>query len=240
MGTLTLAQTLTDVCGELGVNAPSNFVGNADLSAKQFVAIAQTSGDLLLAEFNWQALITKYTFATVNGTEAYALPADFDSFIDETQWNLSSRWPVQGPRSQRDWAQVEGFTVNIGPYFAQQLRGAQLLLQPIPTSAQTIFYYYLSKNWITNAGPTQSIDASRLDNDLNLTVYPDNLLKMAVKYRWLRAKRMSYDEEYEDYTDALQDAITSDRGARTVSLDPGGYNQQWGTGIVVPVTGFGG
>jgi hypothetical protein len=234
----TLATILNAVYDELGLPRPAAYVGNSDGAVRQMLAHFVAMGDKLVGEHEWQGLITSAALTTVAGSPQYALPADFDGFIDETQWNTSARARVGGPRNQRDWAQVEGAGVNIGPYFAQQIRNNLITLQPLPTSIQTLSYYYLSAYWVLTGTP--AVKAYRPLSDSDVTIWLDDRMQITgTKYRWLRSKGLDYTEERDEYMDRVKQLISSDRGAKTLSLDPTesqGYGQ---TGFVIPITGFG-
>lgn len=233
MSLLTVLQAVSD---EVGVTRPSvNAPVAADISTQQFVALLKRAGEELLEAFDWSALITTGTVTTVSGTASYPVAADFNRFVDETQWNTSGRVPLFGPMNQPDWAQNEFGMVNVSPYYRQQLRGSSLYLQPTPSSAQTINFYYISKNWIVAGGVASSTFS--LDSDTFL--FREDLLVASLKWRWLRAKRLSYDEERDEFDRLLMAAKAQDRGARTVSMDPAREQGMANYGFVVPITGFG-
>jgi len=227
-------QTLLNaVVDELGIMRPSGYVGGADVASRQLVALLHAVGDYIVSQAEWQALILQGTIATVAGTADYALPSDWTAFIDETQWNSTQRAPMSGPRNQRDWAQVEGSGVNIGPYFAQQLRGNRVRLQPTPTSVETLTYYYLSGNWVSLAAGG-SAERVASDNDTCIWL-DDRMIVLGVKAYWLRSKRLSYDEEMDQFEKRIISERAANRGSKTLSMDPResqGYGQ---TGFIIPV-----
>jgi hypothetical protein len=136
---------------------------------------------------------------------------------------------------QPDWAQNEFGLVSVSPYYRQQLRGLNLYLQPTPASTTTLNYYYVSKNWIIAAG----VPASTFAKDSDTFLFRDDLLVAGLRWRWLRAKRLSYDEERDDYDRLLLAAKAQDRGARTISMDPAREMGMANYGFVIPITGFG-
>lgn len=234
---MSLASVLQQVADEVGVTRPSvNAPVAADTSTQQFVALLKRAGEELIRGFDWSVLLTSGTISTVDGQEAYDMPDDFARFVDETQWNSSTRMPLFGPLNQPNWSQNEFGMVNVGPFFQQQLRGNVLYLQPTPSSVATINFYYVSKNWIYSGGGTTTASTFGLDADTFL--FREDLLAQSLKWRWLRAKRLSYDEEKDEFDRLLIEARAEDRGARTLSMDP--RREQWPQfGFIVPITGFG-
>jgi hypothetical protein len=144
--------------------------------------------------------------------------------------------PLFGPLNQPNWAQNEFGMTNVGPFFQQQLRGTTLYLQPTPSSVQTIDFYYVSKNWIYQGGGATTGSTFTADSDTFL--FREELLIQSLKWRWLRAKRLSYDEERDEFDRLLLRAQAEDRGARSLSMDPS--REQWPQfGYIVPITGYG-
>lgn len=234
---MTLATVLQQVADEVGFTRPStNAPGASDMSTQQFVALLRRAGERLLEEFPWSALITEDDLTTVSGQNAYPMPTDFHRFVDDTQWNGSSRVPLFGPMSQQDWAQNQFGMINVGPFFRQQLRGSMLYLQPTPSSAQTISFYYVSKNWVLQGGSTPSTQFLADSDTFELR---EDLLIASLKWRWLRAKRLSYDEERDEFDRLLMEAKAQDRGARHLSMDPWKEQDAPHYGFVVPLTGYG-
>lgn len=236
---MSLGSLLRQAADEVGITRPSvNAPQAVDTGTQQMVALLKRAGEDLISKFEWSALITGGTLTTVAHQAAYAVPADFDRFVDETQWQSSSRVPLYGPLNQQDWARNEFGAVTVGPYYRQQLRGNSLYLQPTPSAAgQTVAFYYISSNWIQQSGdPTQPSTSFAADADTFLL--PEALLLASVKWRLLRAKRLSYDEERDEFDRLLVSAQAQDRGARTLSMDPQGA-REGRFGFVIPITGFG-
>jgi hypothetical protein len=234
---MTLQSIVYQVCDEVGLNRPGAIVAATDTQTMQLRALLLRSGQKLVERYEWSGLIVDLTFPTVISTPNYAMPADFNRFVDDTQWNQSNRVPLFGPQNQQDWAQNEFGMINVGPFFRQQLRGSSLWLQPTPQSVQNIGQYYVSNYWIQQAaGPLAATFAS--DND-TFPAFTDELLCASLKWRWLRAKGLSYDEEKDDYQKLLAESFVQDRGSRNLSLDPQREQFKPRYGFVVPITGFG-
>jgi len=234
---MSLASILQQVADEVGFTRPSlNAPVAADASTQQWVALLKRAGERLYEEFAWSALITEDDVTTVAGQNDYPMPADFHRFVDDTQWNGSSRVPLFGPMSQQDWAQNQFGMINVGPFFRQQLRGSTLFLQPTPTSAQTVSFYYVSKYWVLQGG---SVPSAAFLGDSDTFQLREDLLIASLKWRWLRAKRLSYDEERDEFDRLFIEACAQDRGARHLSMDPWKEQDAPHYGFVVPLTGFG-
>lgn len=236
--TSSTVQTILDaVHDELGLNRPQGYVGSTDVQSRQMVALFHAVGDRLTTDYPWQALIKQHTYTGVPGTIQTwrSLPADFNGFVDETLWNTSSRVPVES-REIDDYAAVEASAVTATPYPAQMLKANEIVMQPADGNSNSFSFYYTSSYWVC-IGTTQASFAytDRATADSDRTVYADDrLLISGVKYQWLRAKRLSYDEEFAEYKSRLRSNMGSDQARSALSLIPGrGSNIK--AGIVVPV-----
>lgn len=236
MTTRSVIKILLDtVVDELGILRPNGYVGAQDIQARQLVALFHQVGDYIVDQADWQVLIKMGLFNTAPNTQAYALPADWVAFIDETMWNRTAKVKVHGPRNQSDWAAADAIRVGSGPYFVQQLRNDQIFLQPVPTDYHQISYYYLSGDWIQTA--TGHDDRATSDNDK--TVWSDDrMIIMGVKAAWLRSKRLSYDEEAKQFEDQIRANASIDRGAQDLSMDPS-QQQAPPYGVMVPAGNWG-
>jgi hypothetical protein len=234
---VSLATVLRQACDELGTSrATVNAPGAQDLQTAQLCALLLRTGQRLLSTFDWSSLITSGLVTTVAAQEAYAMPADFDRFVNDTQWNTGSRVPLFGPLNQPDWAQNEFGMINVGPFYRQQLRGKTLYLQPTPASVQPINFYYISDYWILQSGTTPGATLVADTDTFNLR---EDLLVAGLKWRWLRAKRLAFDEERDEYDRMLIAAQAQDRGARELAMDPAMEIDAPHYGFVVPLTGYG-
>lgn len=234
---MTLATVVYQVCDEVGINRPApNIPAATDLQTVQLRALMLRTGQRLVEQYEWSDLIAEWDLTVSAGTPNYNVPADFQRFIDDTQWNTSNRVPLFGPQSQQDWAQNQFGMINVGPFFRQQLRGTQLWLQPTPVSTQVLGSYYISTNWIMQNG---TAPATTFASDSDTFQIRDDVLVANLKWRWLRAKRLSYDEERDEADSLTAQASVQDRGARQLSMDPQREQFKPRYGFVVPITGFG-
>lgn len=232
---------LDTVVDELGILRPSAYVGAQDIQGRQLLALFHQTGDYLVNQNDWQALIKEALFNTSPGIIQYGLPGDFAGMIDETMWNNTLKVSVPGPRNQSDWAAIEALH-RTGPRFAQHLRADKINLQPAPDGYYQIYYYYLSSSWVFSAASGTAAYYDRAKSDLDKVVwYDDRLIISGVKAAWLRAKRLSYDEEWDLFQQQIRKNIEVDRGAQTLSMDPSTAGLTTNpTGLVIPAGNWGG
>jgi hypothetical protein len=175
------------------------------------LAIANTDGELLAQEFQWQQLMVQTSFVTTaTETQTNAtLPTDFDRFVDETMFNRTTNLPVVGPINPREWQELlaNGINVSVPRY---RIRGDLILFNPTPVAGQSVYYEYVSKNWCETSGGTGQ-SAWAADNDV--AVLPDNLLVLGLVWRWRQAKGLDYTQDYETWN-TQANRIAARQGAK--------------------------
>ena len=157
----------TQVAGELGLDVPASLVSTSDKIASQLLSLMNAAGAELLMYFPWEQLAKEYAPAIIANQDAYALPADFAYFRDQTQWDRTNRWPLMGPKSAQEWAFLKGSLVAALPRQRFRLQGGSFVLFPAPTSALNIRAEYISEWWVgLGAGSAPVKDTITLDTDL--------------------------------------------------------------------------
>ena len=216
-----MTMTLLEICQEavetlIGLNVPTTIATNTgDPDAVGLLTAAKATGRELARKYSWQALITPSTFATVAGTSQYAIPADFQRFVNDTFYNVSQFWQLNGPLLPSAWAFLNRGLAPTTYLYDFTVRGNFINLQPVPSSVQTIGYDYYTKQYSTTPGGTAQ-DNWLTDDDLP-RLYPD-LFVLGVRYRFRRYKELPYADDKQDYYDAIADHIFDDTPKATTSL----------------------
>lgn len=215
MSLLTLVRRC---CGGLSLVQPTACFGSTDLQVLQWIELANTAGEMMASAANWQALRTEFTFAAMaQSDQTGAIPADFDRWVNNTQFNRSTRRPMAGPITPRQWQWIKAQPVYSSVYLAWIQRGGEMLVTPNPTAGQTIAFEYISTNWVKSAGGalqagfTADSDVSRLD---------ERVLRLGMIWRYLKAKGLDYAEALDDYEREVEKASGRDGGASALSMTP--------------------
>lgn len=204
----TLLSICQDALKEIGAFAvPSAIISNTDPVAVQLLALANRSGRTLAKQHHWQVLLTTHTFSTANGTGTYALPSDFGSFSNLTQWNRSVYERMEGPVTPRVFEMLRsGNLAAVGGVQYFRVAANVFAIYPTPTAIETIAYQYYSTNWITGKKAfTDDADVPLLDSDL---------MTLDVRARFLKSKGLPAAEDAEaDFRDHLA-VVRGDDGGR--------------------------
>lgn len=212
MSLLTIAQNVAD---ETGLTQPASVIGNSDATAVRILRyLVRTGRDLVKDSSPY--LVKEYTFSTVNGTAAYSLPSDFDHFVPFTHWNRTTDRRMH-PIEPNEWQLLKSglTTTSIDDRF--RIRGAdrELILEPTPTSAETVAFEYVSENYCESSGGTgQAVWTA----DTDVGVVDEELFELGAIWRILNRLGMPYAEEKAEYQ-SMKNTIMAQINPQKVALD---------------------
>ena len=156
---MTLLTTAQEILKETkSASIPVTIIGNNSTDAVQVLQALTVSITSLSRSYDWQELQKEETFATVASTQAYALPTDFDRFIDNTFWNVSTQRKVIGPMTPAEWRILTNATITggtVGDLF--RIRDQKTELFPIPTAIENFIYEYITDLIVESSGDTGQV-----------------------------------------------------------------------------------
>ncbi len=218
----TVASLISDAAAEMGLITADivDPYASMDQNIVQLLRLLKSGGVAINKHRDWTHLRKEYTFATVNGTESYALPADFKSLLPNSGWNRSTSFPLGGPVGSDYWQFRKAVPVASTIVFMIRIWRGQMFFSPIPGSAQTIAYEYESTSW---AGVAAAIlpngntkDAPTLKDDV---IFFDQLLMLTrLKLDFRKEKRFDTVSEQDAYDDALYAAESEDSPGSMIYL----------------------
>jgi hypothetical protein len=203
---LNALQIAAQAYGELGLPQPTQIVGGNNADGVQILALLNREGsELARVEQPFPVLRGEQIITLVPGQQAYAFPSDILYYRPATGWDRSTHWMMAGPVSDREWQALRSGIVVASPRQRFRLYGGQLQMDPVPTSADTVVFEYVSKNWCQSAsGTAQSLFMA----DTDLPLISDDLFVLGLKWRTLAARGFNYSEEKAAYTEARDRAIS--------------------------------
>jgi hypothetical protein len=243
----TLLQIVQAVVNETGFgDAPTAVIASTDSTIIQMLALANREGYNLAqndgANEGWPILRKEFTFSTVASQEAYAFPSDYSYIIGQTEWDRTQRWQLVGPATPQEWQLIKSGLSPIGPRrrFRIMRDAATLLnkiyLDPIPNTVNTIVFEYYTTLWCASSGGTpQALFAA----DTDVPILDDNLFILGIKWRFLRAKGLPYDEEYKEYMELKLLLMARMGASRPLPLGVTNANPILLSNANIPDTGFG-
>lgn len=215
MSLLSIVQAVTSL---LSLPTPAAVATSTDRQVIQLFAIANEEGRSLSRRHSWQALTEEANFVTVTAdVQPAAIPADFDRFIANSFFNRTTRRPITGPITPRQWQWIKAQPVYSTVYLAFRERTSQFLFAPQPPVGQQIYYEYVSLNWAKSATGTAQ---SSFLADTDTSFLDETLIQLGLRWRFLKAKGLDYAEDMETYERELEQKIARDGGNSMLSLSP--------------------
>jgi len=238
MAQKTLLNIVQLVTSELGFPTPTTVVSSTDTNVQKLLALVRATCDDLLREYDWQALRTSYSFTTTSGVEAYPFPSDEERFVSGTFFDQNSRWPVQGPLTAIEWAQIKVSNLPASPFERYRVFGGKLHLYPVPgTTPYTLSYEYVSNSYCTSNG---GVPQTELQQDSDIIRFDHRCVIYGVKLKWLASVGMDTTVALVDYARALEYAKGADTPTRRLNIAGSSAGVPMLSTANIPDTGFGG
>lgn len=216
---MSLLTIIQEVTGLLSLAQPSVVVGNTDVQVTQLYNLLNEQGRDQASAAPWQALTEEANFTTVVAdAQPAAIPTDLDRFVPNSFFNRSTRRPVTGPLSPKEWQWIKAQPVYSTVYLAYRERGGAFLMAPQPPAGQQIYYEYISSNWAKSASGTPQ---SSFLADTDTSFLDEHLMGLGLRWRFLKAKGLAYEEDKETYEKQLEQVIARDGGSSILFLAPG-------------------
>ena len=213
---MTLLTICQDAANEIGVPSPSAVIGSTDTTAIQLLAAANREGKNLVTGYDWEVLVKEENHTAIANEsqgKLTAIATDFERFSNNTMWNRTSDRKFYGPLNNTEWQTLKGSVQSgITNYF--RIRGGKLLMNPVPTVGDAIYFEYISEWWVDTTGDGDA-DATRYAADANTTILDENLITLGVIWRFLKQKGLPYDNQLQEYQIKLFEKQAKD-GAKPI------------------------
>lgn len=213
---MSLLTACQNVVKETGIGTvPATIISNTDATAVQLNALAERAAKKL-AKRDWEKMLREHTITTVASTETYALPADWARYISDTAWDASNFWQMRGQINPQLWQALKRGLVSVSVRKRFRLRGGLVYINPIPSAVETLVIEYARNTpWTDSTGITYRVAATA---DTDITVFPENLLELDLKWRWKNAKGLDYTEDYNEAEREISLAFAQDSPAQTLDF----------------------
>lgn len=179
------------------------------------------------------------TFATEN----YALPSDLAYLIVQTEWDRNFRWQLLGPLDAQEWQVIKSGISPVGPRMRFRIMQGQFYINPVGSATSlytdTIAYEYVSNAWVAVTGaPTVGVQTGYL-LDTDVSILPEDLLVLSLKWRFLKAKGLDYMDEKKQFDQKFDRVSGRAASARNLPLNARASGIRLLNSQNVPDTGFG-
>ena len=222
---------------------PTDPAGSSDPAIQQMGSAIKIALDELLTIMDWQDLTVRATISVVGDNpsqieKGFALPSDFERFIDQSQWAGTQQLPAGGPITNMDWMAYVIQTASLKLSLYWQMRGDQIffLTPPFPTPSAFNYMYVSRAQVIASNGtdfknyPTANSDTFKLAS---------NLVMLLGRAKYLELKGFDATGATRDYITALDSKISGNKGAQVLSLARRRVIPLLNPASNLPNTGFG-
>lgn len=203
-------------------------------------ALLDLGGQSLAREHPWTTLQRVHEMTT-DGSEAYALPADFNAMLNQTHWKMNGMGVEQqlaGPASPQQWSQlVSSADPTAGIYLWFRPQEGKLRIFPVE-SGVPIRYEYMSRAWVE----ADDASATRRDHALlpsDIVLYEPLLIEQRLRLEFLQARGFDTTKAKDDYLQIYSAIAGQDGGAPVLNL----ADTRRGPGLVgwrnTPDSGYG-
>lgn len=217
---MSLLTIIVGASQEINVVEPTTVINAADLQTKQMLALCRKECKDLVRRFDWQTLIREGSFSTLAAETQSTLSAasadsDFYRFLPGTMWNRTRFWQVGGPLNEVEWQQKKAAAAAVGVRNYFRIRGDSFLFFPTPTAGDSIKFEYITSKWCQSAALAAQTDWLA---DTDTALLDEEVIRMGVVWRFLKAKGLDYGEEFRSYEMALLDLFGPDGARDTVDM----------------------
>lgn len=226
----------------VGHPKPADVAGSLDEAVLRCGFYANQAGTELKDQHDWNELnksaeISIFSDFVGQTEKAFDLPSDFDSFVDDTQWDRSTQLPAIGPVNPQDWQWLVVREAMITTRFMWRIRNKQLWIKSPPETATPFTFEYNSKNWCVDGLTAASKDL--MSNNSDYHVYPWQLVVLLTRAKWLKTEGYDSTQAEADYTRSLEAETGANLGNTALSLVPGVGYPYLTPGRNLPDTGYG-
>lgn len=178
------------------------------------------------------------------GQATYSLPTDFAYFMSQTFWDRAFRWQLLGPLDAQEWQVLKSGISPTGPRRRFRIYNNTFNIDPVPgfdssDNGSTEVYEYYSNGWCQSTGGLNGTIQTVWTNDTDNYCLDDDAMILGIIWRYLRAKRLSYDEEKNTYDLLCERLMARDGGSRSLPMNASASGIRLLNSQNVPDTGFG-
>ncbi len=211
---MTILAVVQSVCAEaLGMDVPTLLFGNTDREMVEMQSVVNTAARMICEDFDLQKLRVIKTNTGDDVSEEFALPDDYDRMLKTaSMWSSRWFWSINHITDADQWLELQVVPVAT-TYGNWIIYGGELHILPVMATDETAKFFYISNERVTADGGgtktafTADSDTFRLSEDL---------LKLAIIYRWKMRKGLPYGEEMGDYQRDLALHMDKDQGSKPI------------------------
>lgn len=234
--------TLTNLSSVVGITLGQNIYASGLVNDTLVVAPGVVGSTVSISQAPTSTVALSGQ-SVVFATESYALPSDFAYLIAQTEWDRNFRWQLLGPLDAQEWQVIKSGISPVGPRMRFRIMQGQFYINPVGSASSlytdTIAFEYVSNAWVAVAATPTTGAQSAYVLDTDVSILPEDLITLSLKWRFLRAKGLDYDEEQDQFEEKLARTIGRSASNRNLPLNARASGIRLLNSQNVPDTGFG-
>lgn len=147
----------------------------------------------------------------------YAMPFDYLTITNRTQWQKTKHWEMLGPEDAQQWQWLKSGYIATGPRVRWRILGNLFQIWPGANSVQELGFEYRSQAWAVSASGEPK---NSFTQDSDTTVFDNRLLVIYTKLKYFQVKNFDTTALFQDYQRYLSVAKANDKGGATLSFAP--------------------
>lgn len=231
---MSLLSIIQQHCKKHALAVPTAIIGSSDTQVIQLYALLQEFFEEMVTESKYNVTTQECTFTAQAQADQGALqtlcPNGYQFPIFETFFDRTLRLPLIGPVAETEWQELEALP-SAGVRFKFRIKQDHLFFYPTPTSPfSTIAFEYASSWYTKNAS---GVLKAFPDTDSDVFLFPDNIIRRGLAYRWKQEKGLPYQADETQYWHLLNNFIAKDKVKRRINISEP-IDQDMKPGIMVP------
>lgn len=215
-GTVTAASTTMTAIPSTAALAVGNVITGTGIAPYAEILTIDSSTQVTM---NTPATTSGTAIAVTFAKQDYDLPTDYNRMVSDTNWDRTNHWRNQGTKTSQQWQWLQGGVISVGPRERYRIYNNRMRIFAAITSVYTFAYEYVSNYWVIATGGTAGTKTA-YDADTDLSVFPDDLMMAGLKMYFLKAKKLDYGAELDDFKSILSACKAQDVPASAKSLAP--------------------
>lgn len=218
----TVLSIIQSHCLKHALASPTGVIGSTNTQVLQLFEVLKEVLDELVeqSKFNVTNQIATHTLIANEdqGAMATLCPYGYRSAIFETFYDRTLMRPLMGPISESEWEALKALP-TAGVLYKFRIKNDRLLLNPVPTTPFSTIAWEYNSSWCTRNASGTLIALPTADTDT--FVFPDNILKRGLAFRWKQLKGLPYQADETAFYNLLNNYIAKDKVGRRLNVAEG-------------------
>lgn len=216
------------------ISVPTSVIGSTDTNTLQLYEILNEVLGEITTESKFNVTTQLATRTLIADQDQGALqdlcPNGYQSCIFETFYDRTLRRALVGPLTETEWEALMALPAA-GPLYRFRILQDHLLIDPVPQAPFSLIAWEYMSSWCVKSAA--GVLKAQMTDDSDVFVFPENILKRGLSYRWKQIKGLPYQADETKYWDLLNNYIAKDKVKRRINV-----GERWPEakpGVMVPM-----